>query len=356
MIAENNMQVEKISSEIVISEKSPIYLMLLGDETHFNKGIIILAETGESVFGSIKHSNLSSVKLKGIPEKNIISENLIYRITKLISLLKVTYDIEENIQIVISTKMPVSLGYGVISAALSTTVKLFCQLFEIKWEKEEIIELIQKAEDEPNDRIINISYYLASLKNHSGNVLKIDLLDKSVDSLFIQDLSFYIIDSKKLIPNFKDVCIARKEDCDVGLEGLKLYKWGINSLRKVSEEMLMKHKNVIPKSVFNRCLYQIQERNRAENGFEMLKLKNFSKFCELIEISKKSLFENYSFDFPMIEKIMSIITKYKTIICSKQITCAFSEAIFAVQLNNTNNELINDSDLREMIYKIELAD
>lgn len=163
-----------------------------------------------------------------------------------------------------------------------------------------------------------------------------------------EDYSIVICDTLERNENRLQICNERIEECAIGVKGLRLYIWGIKNLRNVGLDFLLKHYNMLPKLIFNRVLYNVNERIRAVESIGYLKNKSFNEFSELIGKSHQDLVNNYDIGFESCNFIVEESIKIKGVACSKMISCTPINSSFHIV---ENSEIENFTAILKKLFK-----
>jgi galactokinase len=118
------------------------------------------------------------------------------------------------------------------------------------------------------------------------------------------------------------VCNERIDECEIGVKGLRLYIWGIKTLRDVGKDFLLKHYHMLPKRIFSRVLYNVKERARAEEALKLLKKKSYAEFGALIFESHKNLSEDYEISSDQCDFLVGQAGVIEGVLAAKMISCS----------------------------------
>ncbi|MBN1300825.1 MAG: hypothetical protein JW995_06380 [Melioribacteraceae bacterium] len=325
------------------SVRVPASIIILGDHTHYNDGIILSCAVDRFaeaeiikrqdqeinfVFGDCEFEYKTSIE--SVSEIDIkcgdISFGPLLRLLKERKLLNCGFDCRIN------SNIPSVLGLGRISAHQIAFISAFNKLMRLKLADDEIIDISREAEISFIGPICNKTHHQTILKAKSGSFILNDLRDNSVKLIKIgtDDYNIVICDTGKVIDKISEVCNERISECKVGVDGLRLYIWGIKNLRDVNPDFLKRHYHMIPRKVYNRVFYNVNERIRVEQAIEMLRKKEPDGFRRIVKESHISLRNDYEIGSEKLDYILNIAADFKSVIASKMISCSPIEGVFNI--------------------------
>ncbi|MGD8780658.1 MAG: galactokinase family protein [Ignavibacteria bacterium] len=324
---------EKINrNENIIYYKSPVSVILLGDHTHYNDGIIISSALNR--YTTVKVSKRDDlqilVKTKwdnaefycplGTSEINDYK----YPVQNLASVINLLLQNEYQVKgfnCEIESDIPECMGNGIYAAFQIPLLKSVNDLFELNIPDETIIEISRKAELNLIGKISNIAHHFTSMYSKINHVTKLDLRTKEIEFLkFDSDVQPVIIETGRRI-NVKEICKERIEECEVGVKGLRLYIWGIKNLRDIKQDFLQKHIHMIPNRVYRRCLFNVTERDRVTEAIEALKNNNIHLFGKIMFESHNALRDEYEISCDELDFVVKESSNIGDVIGSKILSC-----------------------------------
>ncbi|MCL4550845.1 MAG: hypothetical protein M1495_20010 [Bacteroidetes bacterium] len=163
---------------------SPASLMLLGDHTHYNEGI--LKHLRE--FGLIKYG-FDCVVLSTVPE---------------------------------------CLGMGSYAAHQIGFLNALKKLYNLSIDEERLLDIVRKNEFGVIGKISNVAHHYTVQYGKEKKLFFTDLRTYAHKSLPLRDdkYSIVICDTSEKIVDPQKICNERIEGCEVGVKGLRLYIWG----------------------------------------------------------------------------------------------------------------------------------
>jgi galactokinase len=176
-----------------------------------------------------------------------------------------------------------------LGAGLSSSASLECgfgfalaELNNLDIDKQRLIEIAQWAEHNYAGVKCGIMDQFASMMGEENQALLLDCRSMEYRYLPIKlnDVAIVLCDTKVKHALVNSDYNTRRSECEQGVSILKKHYPSINSLRDVSESIVLKHKEEFPGKVFNRCLYVVQEIDRVQQAAKDLEnhdLKAFGK-------------------------------------------------------------------------------
>jgi galactokinase len=319
---------------------SPASLILLGDHTHYNEGVLISACIDKYWIFLIKKrkdreinilmadsNEIVNFSLQNIDGTNKESFRLIKGLIKLLDkddVLKVGFDC------VVSTTVPENLGLGSSAARQVGFLNAMRKLYALDISDEQLLEIVRKNDLELIGKISNIAHHYTVQFGKEKKLFTMDLRTKEHKTISLQEENYSIVlcDTGESILEPQKICNERIEECEIGVKGLRLYIWGIKNLRDVESDFLLRHYHMLPKRIFNRVLYNVKERSRTEEAIKHLRKKSMVDFGKLITESHWSLNDDY--DLPPEESnfIVKEASKISGVIASKMISCSPIKSTF----------------------------
>ena len=331
---------------------SPASLMLLGDHTHYNEGLLISASINkywiflirkrkddEIYLASVGSNEIESFTLKNLDDDHNDSFRLLKGILK--NLYKFGL-IKFGFECVISSTVPDCLGLGNYAAHQIGFLNALKKLFNLNIDDERLLNIIRKNELSTIGKISNAAHHFTVQFSKEKKLFFTDLRTQTHKSLPFCDenYSFVICDTSKKIVDPQKICNERIEECEIGVKGLRLYIWGIKSLRDVELEFLHKHLHMLPRRIFSRVLYNVKEKNRTEEALKRLKRKSVEEFGILITQSHWSLVEDYDLSFEENNFLVQESSKISGVISSKTISCSPIRSTFHLVANDKVEDFI----------------
>lgn len=312
----------------------PASVILLGDHTHYNDGILISAsidrywtflirkrKDGEINLASTENASITSLRLDKLEN----DEDDSFRLLKgLIRILKEEDLLRFGFDCVVSSTVPECIGLGSSAAHQVGFLNCIRKVFALEIDDEKLLSLVHKNELNIIGKISNIAHHYTVQLGKEKKLFYIDLRTKEYKTVTLDSVerSLVICDSGEKIINPQKTCNERIEECEVGVKGLRLYLWGIRNLRDIELDFLHKHYHMLPRRIFGRVLYNVKERMRAQEAVKFLRKKSIEEFGNTINESHKNLAEDYELSNEHCDFIVKESYGIEGVHCSKLISCS----------------------------------
>ncbi|MBA4406066.1 hypothetical protein C0389_02210 [bacterium] len=318
----------------------PASVILLGDHTHYNDGILISACIDRYWTFLIKKRKDMGINLAST-ESMIVTRLRLdklenynddsFRLLKgLIKMLKEEDLLRSGFDCVVSSTVPECVGLGSSAAHQVGFINCIRKVFSLEIDDEKLLSIVRKNELNIIGKISNIAHHYTVQFGKEKKLFFIDLRTKEYKTIPLDsgDHLLVICDSGEKIINPQNTCNERIEECEVGVKGLRLYLWGIKNLRDIELDFLHKHYHMLPKRIFGRVLYNVKERMRAQEAIKHLRKKSIEEFGNTINESHKNLAEDYELSNEHCDYIVAKSLKLEGVHCSKLISCSPNRSTF----------------------------
>ena len=323
---------ESISASIIVT---PASVLLIGDHTQNNDGILITCAVdcfAATVLEKRKDRNFSLIidgisfteQIQNFENADISPDPFERIIINLIRIIKTENLTPFGFNCYIDTNIPHAIGHGKIAAILVSILKGVNKEFHISLTDDQIMKYAFQAEIYAIGKLANIGFIDASLNAKSGKVLVNDLRASQSKNFTIkdEDLVVAFCDTGLPISKFNTLCEERVTECEIGIKGLRLYIWGIKNLRDVELSFLNRHSYTVPKKVFGKCKFTIEEIQRAEESLKGLRKGEIDKLGEAIIQSNQGLRNEYQISSEETDFINSTIRQIDGVFGSKIVSCS----------------------------------
>lgn len=334
---------------------SPASLILLGDHTHYNEGILlslcanrywvnVLRKRKDKIvcIASANSDRFFSTTLEKINNYDGEEFRLIRGLTKSLFDQKL---INYGFDCVIATNVPDCFGLGSLAGMQISFVNNIKKVFSLSEEDSILLDSIRKNELNVIGKFSNIAHHITTQYGKEGKFLHTDLRNKTHNQINPGDRNFNLVicDTNESINSPQALCNERVEECEVGVKGLRLYIWGIKNLRDVEAEFLLRHYHMLPRKIFNRVLYNVNERKRSEDAIKYLKKNQLEDFGVLVTESHWGLSNDFEIANEHTNFIVTEAVKLPGVLCSKMISCSPIKSVF-----NIVDEKLTDNFIDQM--------
>lgn len=315
---------------------SPSSIIILGDHTQYNDGIMI--STAVNSYVGIAFKKITSgytiiydgIVYQGKPSTGFPESSESGPVGSLINI--VNNLIKENLltcgfACYITNQTAKVFGLGNHAAISMGFLKALVLSSCINFSNEELLEFAVNAESEIFGPVVSKPLYYSSLGQRAGTILYYDIRS-NFRKYFTMDDNIHIVicNTQQEKENFHENCRDRILECEVGVKGLRLYLWGIKNLRDVEEKFLQRHIHMLPKRLYTRCLYNIVQRKIVEEANKDLRNNNFEKFGKKLNLTHEKLSELYEISSEIMDNLVRIAEDSKLCIGSKMVSCSYHDS------------------------------
>ena len=286
--------------------KSPGRINLIGEHTDYNLGFVLPAAIDKAAHVGVarRDDNLIRLFAKDLGEDHQVDINLIapkpghwsaYVLGVVDQLQKLDKPLS-GFDLVLTCDVPTGAGMSSSAAVECATAFALNALFDLHLERLDLVRLAQKAENEFVGVKCGIMDMFASVMGKDAQVIQLDCRDLSYQyfPLNLGDYKIVLFDTGVKHSLAGGEYNLRRQQCEQGVAVLKERFPEVNSLRDANLSMLDEQfRSAVSPTVFNRCLYVIEENLRLETGCKLLLQNDILGFGKQMHGSHKGLSELY---------------------------------------------------------------
>ncbi|NOT77032.1 MAG: galactokinase [Cyclobacteriaceae bacterium] len=188
-------------------------------------------------------------------------------------------------------------------AGMSSSAALCCgfgaalnDLYHLGLDKLTIAQMAQYAEHEFAGVNCGIMDQYACLFGEDKCALLLDCRSLTHETLnfYFPDHSLLLIDTKVKHTLSSSAYNDRREACEAGVWAVQKKYKEVHSLRDVTRAMLLEHQEKLGEDIFTKCLFIVEEIERARKGGELVKQKDFSGLGDLMYKAHWGLSKSYN--------------------------------------------------------------
>ena len=321
---------------------SPAGIVLLGDHTHYTEGILLAGAVDMYTAIAVQKRNDNHFRLV-IHNENEYSFTLdnievvtkyvkAALITEILKIMKSEDLISTGLDCYIETEIPHCIGLGYYSALIMGYIYALNQELKLNLTNEKMVEIGFEAQKSKIGKIANKATLYATLTTQK-NVLQFYDLRKKVpvntDALSKQ-YKVVIFDTGEAIHEPQNICNERIEECEIGVKGLKLYVWGIKNLRDIKPDFLEKHIHMLPRRVYNRCLYNVNERIRVQNAADSIYNEHYEDLGNFIFDSHVDLANLYEISTDKLDYVVEESLNSGLVGGAKVVSCSSYRSVLSL--------------------------
>jgi galactokinase len=334
---------------------SPASLVFLGDHTHYNEGVLLTTAVDRyvAIAGRVRkdgrilvvnnftHEVTDVSNLGAGQSGNHFPEKFIFN---LITSLKEKGIINCGFEFAFTSDIPDCFGMGSVAAHQIAFLKLINNLAKLKLKNADIALLSREMAMMIAGRISNEAHHWTVLNSKLKNLVFTDLRTRVVKNIHFDysDYEIVVIDTEVDIPDAPKICGERIEECEIGANALKMYFWGIKNLRDVSDDFLKKKVLTLPKRLYQRINYNVQERIRVEEAIKHIYNGDIIDFGRVIVTSHKNLATDYVLSSSQVDYLVDQAASLDGVIAAKMISCSPKRSLFSLVNKNYMDNYISE--------------
>lgn len=289
-----------------IMAKSPGRINLIGEHTDYNLGFVLPAAIDKAAYVTVarREDQLIMLFAKDLEEEYQVDINLLptipghwsaYILGVVDQLSKMGKQLS-GFDLVLTCDVPTGAGMSSSAAVECATAFALNALFDLQLERLDLVRMAQKAENEFVGVKCGIMDMFASVMGKDAQVIQLDCRDLSYQyfPLNLGGYKIVLFDTGVKHSLAGGEYNLRRQQCEQGVAMLKERFPEVNSLRDANLPMLDEQfRSAVSSTVYNRCLYVIEENIRLEQGCALLLQNNIKGFGDKMYGSHKGLSELY---------------------------------------------------------------
>jgi galactokinase len=313
----NKSVVEKFNDlfgEIELNTQSPGRINLLGEHVDYNGGFVMPAGINFSTYFCFSESKNSTSRIYSLKYNELIEVDLLnpQRVDKpawanfLLGVLRQLLDRGYKIKpfhCVFDGDIPTGAGLSSSASLECGFVYSLNELNDLRIPKKDLIDIAQWSEHHYVGVKCGIMDQFASVMSAKDALMILDCRSMEYQYLpfSLPDHTLVLCDTKVKHSLADSDYNVRREECEQGIEMLKKNNPKIESLRDVSESMLVDSKALLSNSIFDRCLYVVQEISRVQHASDDLAKNNLIAFGKKMFETHKGLSTLYQVSCPELD-------------------------------------------------------
>ena len=289
-----------------IMAKSPGRINLIGEHTDYNLGFVLPAAIDKAAYVAVARREDQLIRLfaKDLEEEYQVDINLLptipghwsaYILGVVDQLSKMGKQLS-GFDLVLTCDVPTGAGMSSSAAVECATAFALNALFDLQLERLDLVRMAQKAENEFVGVKCGIMDMFASVMGKDAQVIQLDCRDLSYQyfPLNLGGYKIVLFDTGVKHSLAGGEYNLRRQQCEQGVAMLKERFPEVNSLRDANLPMLDEQfRSAVSSTVYNRCLYVIEENIRLETGCRLLLQNDIQGFGKQMHGSHKGLSELY---------------------------------------------------------------
>ncbi|MEQ8471781.1 MAG: galactokinase [Marinoscillum sp.] len=305
---------KRLFSDTPILVKAPGRINLIGEHTDYNNGFVLPAAVEQSIYIAMgkstdpTKSKLVSLDMNGQFEFDMTCFSPIKPNTWQNYILGVVAEIKkigsvDGFNMVFAGDVPQGSGMSSSAALECGTCFALNELFDLGFEKVEMVKMSQKAEHNFAGVLCGIMDQFASMMGAKDQALLLDCqsLEYKYFPIELEDYSLILCNSNVSHSLADSEYNARRQQCEAGVSVLCRHYPNVQSLRDVSMDQLLAHQTEMSEVVFKRCEYVIKENERVITMTSAMEKSNFHELGEILTTAQAGMRDNYEISCPEID-------------------------------------------------------
>ncbi|MDR0794078.1 MAG: galactokinase [Chitinophagaceae bacterium] len=331
--------------------RSPGRVNLIGEHTDYNNGFVMPAAIDKAVY--------LATGLRNDDEIHLIAYDLDDDFSTKISniqpsekewpnfVLGVVQQLQKQgsaggFNCVLGGDIPIGAGLS-SSAALENGVALSLnELFSLKLDKQAIVKLAQKAENEFVGVKCGIMDMFASMFGKKDHVIQLDCqsLEYKYAPLKMEGIKIVLLDTNVKHSLAFTEYNTRREQCEAGVAIIKKHFPQVNSLRDVSMEMLQQC--VADTLIYTRCKYVVEENERLLQGAKDLEQGNIVAFGKKMYQTHDGLSNDYEVSCKELDFLVNEVRNNSDVLGARMMGGGFGGCTINIVKENAVEDLVKN--------------
>ncbi|TDQ15125.1 galactokinase [Algoriphagus boseongensis] len=292
---------------------APGRINLIGEHTDYQEGFVFPAAVKQGIWVGIQKNSSKTCRLYSMDFDQEYSFDLGFLSPKnghwatyvmgMVALLKQSGYEVSGFDMVIGGNIPVGAGLS-SSAALSVAIgTAISRLFDFKIPKKNIVLYAQKSEHLYAGVKCGIMDPYTSAFGVEGKALLLDCRSNTHQEIAADfgDYALVLVNTKVKHSLADTAYNKRREACEESVRILLNEFPEIKTLRDLSLADLKKVEGFLPKELYPKAKHEITECDRVHQAARALQAKDLAKFGRLLNLSHKSLSEDYEVSCPELD-------------------------------------------------------
>jgi len=303
---------KKFIPELIV--ESPGRINIIGEHTDYNMGYVLPTAIDKKIIFKLQKNQFETlcriiskgydkeltIDLANIAKSTVEWENYVLGVLNEIS--KRT-DKLRGFDCIIESKLPVGSGVS-SSAALECGLAFgLNELFGLGLSQKDIVELSRDAEHNYVGTQCGIMDQFASVMSKKDHVILLDCktLEHAHIPIAVEPYKILLLNSNVSHSLASSEYNTRRKECEEGVTILQKKYPSVTSLRDATMDMLKACKTEMPKKIYDRCTYVIEENERVLAPVEALKYGDIKKLGELLYKTHEGLRHLYEVSCPELD-------------------------------------------------------
>ena len=343
--------------------RSPGRVNLIGEHTDYNEGFVLPAAIDKViVFGLAKNNStkgrIYSVDLEQSFEFDITADTFNksdlhwpnYIMGAVDQLKKAGYAID-GFDCAFGGDIPIGAGLSSSAAVEGGLLFGLTHLLSLDVDRLEMVKMGVRTENDFVGVNCGIMDQFINIFGRDHQVIKLDCrsLDFELVPFERDDVGIVLCDTQIRRELASSEYNVRRKQCEDGVALLSKYDPEIKSLRDVSTELLLQHKDEFDPVIFKRCKYVVEENSRVLSACEDLSQNDFRSFGKRMFQSHEGLSKEYEVSCNELDVLVEEAQKLNGVLGSRMMGAGFG----GCTINLVEEKYMEDfSDQIQKAYKL----
>ncbi|MCU0352983.1 MAG: galactokinase [Cytophagales bacterium] len=345
--------------------RSPGRINLIGEHTDYNQGFVLPAATDKAVYVAMAPSEDGRCRWIAADFDN---DEFTTDLTELRQsgrhwpdyLLGMVDQLRKRghriapFNAVVSGDVPSGGGMSSSAALECATGWGLSELFGLGLDRLTLAKTAQQAENEFVGLRCGIMDMFASAHGRKGHAIRLDCrsLEYEYFPIDLQGYELVLFDTGVKHSLASSEYNTRRQECETGVAMLRQWEPNVQSLRDVTEEMLLRHQRQLDPMVFVRCLYVVQENARLLAACDDLQRNDLESFGQRMYGSHSGLRDMYEVSCAELDYLVSFTLTEKAVIGARMMGGGFG----GCTINLIESAAVDDiSERLDKAYKIAMG-
>lgn len=287
--------------------QSPGRVNLIGEHTDYNNGFVLPAAISKGIYLAMAVNDEAKGRFYALDKEEAFETDLSAPLKKsekgwpnyllgiVDRLQKHGYNLPGGFNCVFGGNVPIGAGLSSSAALEGGILYGLAKLFDWEIPPVEMAQIAQEAENKFVGVQCGIMDQFISLNGKEGHAMKLDCrsLEYEFYPFDFSDIRIVLCDTQVRRELASSEYNVRRSQCEEGVEIMQRYDSDVKSLRDVTHDFLLAHKQEFNPTVFQRCKYVIEENQRVLQACADLQNNDLESFGQRMYASHAGLRDEY---------------------------------------------------------------